>query len=135
MDEKIDLGSKDFNYEGGNLRIKVRLEPHPTLPPEGVIVDMIGDLNLYSTPHVKNILNRLIDIAGKSKLFLDLDELRYIDSSGLGAFLSVQSKLMKTNGFIRICSPSRQVLAVLELTKLKTMLKVSYSIDDAIRGR
>ncbi|MDX1961284.1 MAG: STAS domain-containing protein [Leptospiraceae bacterium] len=135
MSDKIDLSSNDFNYIGGELKVKIRLEPHPLLTSEGVIVDMSGDLNLYSTPHVKNILNRLVETAGKSKIYLDLDELKYIDSSGLGAFLSVQSKLMKTGGFIRICSPSRQVTAVLELTKLKSMLKVSHSIDDALNGR
>lgn len=134
MNQNINLSSPEFNYKGTELQIHTRVDGHPELPENGVIIDMQGDLNLYSTPHVKNILNKLVD-SGKLKLYINLEKLNYIDSSGLGAFLGVQSRLKKMDGFLKLCAPSKQVLAVLELTKLKTMLRVSKSVEDAIRSK
>ncbi len=133
MSDKMDLSSADLAYESSEIKIKVNRN-HPDLPEEGVIVDMSGDLNLYSTPNLKTIITKLMD-GGYSKFFVNMESLKYIDSSGLGAFLSFQSKLLKMQGFIRICSPSKQVSAVLELTKLKSMLRVSRTVDDAIFNR
>jgi anti-sigma B factor antagonist len=128
----MDLSSTNFNHEGSDLKILTRNIPITNLPTDGIVLDIVGDLNLYSTPALKTILNNLVD-AGKIKIYINSEELSYIDSSGLGAILSIQSRLMKMNGFVKICSPSKQVLAVLELTKLKTMLKVSLTLEDALR--
>lgn len=134
MKEKLNLRAPEFHHEGTELKIHTRTSEFPNLPENGVIVDISGDLNLYSTPHVKNILNRLVD-GGKLKIYLNLEALNYIDSSGLGAFLGIQSRLMKMSGFLKICSPAKQVMAVLELTKLKSMLRVSRTLEDAVNSK
>ncbi len=131
MNQEFDPTKPDFNHEGSDLKIISKIGI-PNLPQDGVVLKMEGDLNLYSTPALKTILNALVDV-GKLKIFIDTEYLVYIDSSGLGAILSIQSRLMKMNGYVKICTPSKQVLAVLELTKLKTMLKVSNSLEDALR--
>ncbi len=133
MAEKPNLDAPEFHHIGSELQIHAR-GGHPNLPEDGVIVNISGHLNLYSTPHVKNILNRLVD-AGFLKLYINLESLHYIDSSGLGAFLGVQSRLAKINGFLRLCAPTKQVTAVLELTKLKSMLRVSKSLEDALNAK
>lgn len=129
--DKFDPTKSDYNHEGSDLKIATKIGV-PNLPQDGVVLLMEGDLNLYSTPALKNILNALVD-AGRLKIFISTEHLAYIDSSGLGAILSIQSRLMKMNGYVKICAPSKQVLAVLELTKLKTMLKVSNSLEEALR--
>jgi anti-sigma B factor antagonist len=134
MKEKLNLSAPEFHHEGTELKIHTRVEEFPNLPEDGVIVDISGDLNLYSTPHVKNILNRLVD-SGKLKIYLNLDGLNYIDSSGLGAFLGAQSRLMKMRGFLKLCAPAKQVMAVLELTKLKSMLRVSRTLEDGVNSK
>lgn len=131
--EGIDLSSSKFNYEGTELQIKTRTKAEPYQPTNGVVIDIKGDLNLYSTPALKQILTNLVD-AGKVKIFVNVANLNYIDSSGLGTFLAHQSKLLKMNGYVKVCSPAKQVLAVIELTKLKSMLKVSSNLEDALRS-
>lgn len=128
----IDFTSSNFNYLGSDLQIATRINSAPFQPADGVILDMTGDLNLYSAPAVKQILTNLLDV-GKIKIFVNVEKLNYIDSSGLGAFLALQAKLMKLNGYIKLCCPSKQVLAVLELTKLKAMLKVNFNLEEALK--
>ncbi|MBP7280625.1 MAG: STAS domain-containing protein [Leptospiraceae bacterium] len=129
----IDFTNSDYNHEGSELQIKTRPKSEPYQPTDGIIVDIKGDLNLYSTPALKQILTNLVD-AGKIKIFVNVENLNYIDSSGLGAFLAHQSKLMKMSGYIKLCCPTKQVLAVLELTKLKSMLKVSSNLEEALKS-
>jgi anti-sigma B factor antagonist len=129
----IDFSNSNYNHHGTELEIKTRVKPEPNQPVDGIILDISGDLNLYSTPALKQILSNLVD-AGRNKIFVNVENLNYIDSSGLGAFLAIQSKLMKMNGYIKLCCPTRQVLAVLELTKLKTMLKVNLNLADALKS-
>jgi len=128
---EIDLGSADFTYEGTNLIIRSRMDLHPAMPQDGAVIDIIGELNLYSTPHLKSIMNKLIENE-RIKLILNTDKLNYIDSSGLGVFLNIQSKLLKLGGYIHICAPTTQVMSILELTKLKSMLKIYRTIEDSI---
>ncbi len=132
--EEIDLSSPDYTYEGTNLIIRSRKDLHPAMPLEGVILDIIGELNLYSTPHLKSIMNKLIE-GGRIKLILNTDKLNYIDSSGLGVFLNIQSKLLKMGGYVHICAPTTQVMSILELTKLKSMLKIFRTIEDSILSK
>ena len=127
---EIDLGSADFTYEGTNLIIRSRMDLHPAMPQDGAVIDIIGELNLYSTPHLKSIMNKLIENE-RIKLILNTDKLNYIDSSGLGVFLNIQSKLLKLGGYIHICAPTTQVMSILELTKLKSMLKIYRTIEDS----
>ncbi len=129
--KEIDLGSADFTYEGTNLIIRTRMDLHPAMPQDGAVIDIIGELNLYSTPHLKSIMNKLIENE-RIKFILNTDKLNYIDSSGLGVFLNIQSKLLKMGGYIHICAPTTQVMSILELTKLKSMLKIYRTIEDSI---
>ncbi|MCE9500161.1 MAG: STAS domain-containing protein [Leptospira sp.] len=130
----IDLDSPDFNHDGSELKIQIRREEIPEFfPVDGVIIDITGDINLYSAQAIKNIINNLID-AGKLKIFINLEEVMYIDSSGLGAFLSAQSKLLKISGFLKIFSPSKSVGYVLDLTKLRSLLKVHDTLAIAIES-
>ncbi len=128
-----DFTNSNFNHQGTELQINTRVKPELNQPIDGIILDITGDLNLYSTPALKQILSNLVEV-GKIKIFVNVENLHYIDSSGLGAFLAIQSKLMKMNGYIKICCPTKQVLAVLELTKLKTMLKVNLNLADALKS-
>jgi len=128
---EIDFNSPEYTYEGTNLIIKSKVDLHPAMPEDGIILDIIGELNLYSTPHLKSIMNKLIE-NGRIKLILNTDKLNYIDSSGLGVFLNIQSKLIKQGGYVHICAPTTQVMSILELTKLKSMLKIFRTIEDSI---
>ena len=128
-----DFTNSIFNHQGTELQITTRAKSEPNQPEDGIVLDITGDLNLYSTPALKQILISLVDV-GKVKIFVNVENLHYIDSSGLGAFLALQSKLMKMSGYIKLCCPTKQVLAVLELTKLKSMLKVNFNLEEALKN-
>lgn len=95
------------------------------------ILKIKGEINLYSSQHIKECIEDFVN-KGKKIFFIDLSEVSYIDSSGLGAFLSIHSKIYKSGGGVHLCAPSPKVNYVLELTKLKGLLNVFSSLEEGI---
>jgi anti-anti-sigma factor len=65
---------------------------------------------------------------------LQLAEVDYIDSSGLGALVRVFSALQAAGGGLRLCQVSPFVLKVLQITKLVSMLPTHSSEEEAIEA-
>lgn len=65
---------------------------------------------------------------------LQLAEVDYIDSSGLGALLRMSSVLRAAGGSLKLCQASPFVLQVLQVTKLLTILPTHSSVEGAIEA-
>ena len=132
MSEPLD--SESFNFRGARFQMLVRMENLPAnLADDFAILDLHGDLNLFSAPTVKQCLENLVGI-GKNKLICDMSAMQYLDSSGLGVFIAIHAKLKMADegGFLKILNPSTQVLSTLKLIKLNKLLGVVDSIEEAM---
>ena len=86
------------------------------------VVSFSGTLDAWSEPGVRAGLKEVLD-RGRSRLVLDLGELRRIDSSGLSALLSVLKAARSAGGDVVLLSPSAAVVSVLRLTRLDRVLE------------
>ena len=123
---------EEYSIESGEFQMAVITKPPIILPASAIAFDLIGEINLYNSQAIRETLDTLIE-KGKLHFFLNLEQVLYIDSSGLGVFLGIHSKLAKVSGFIRLVSPSEKVRYVLELTKLKSLLQIYETIEDATK--
>ena len=55
---------------------------------------------------------------------LDASALNFIDSSGLGALISLQKLTKERGGKLRILSPSTSIVQIIELTHLHRILEI-----------
>jgi anti-sigma B factor antagonist len=69
-----------------------------------------------------------------AKLVLDLSRVRFVDSSGLGAFISCLRKLNAKGGDLKLCGMSKQVRAVFELVRMHRVFDILGTRDDAVRA-
>ena len=58
------------------------------------------------------------------KLILNLGALKFIDSSGLGAFLSILRDLHKVNGDMNMYNPGEAVRILFDLVRLNKVIQV-----------
>jgi anti-sigma B factor antagonist len=65
-------------------------------------------------------------------IVFDLGKLRFIDSSGLGAFLSCLRKAKATGGDVKLCCASSQVRTVFELVRLHRILDILNTREAAV---
>lgn len=57
-------------------------------------------------------------------LLLDMKELKFIDSSGLGALVSAMQMVRNANGKLFVCSINDQVRMLFELTKMDRIFQI-----------
>ena len=67
---------------------------------------------------------------GKRQIVLDMKNIDYIDSSGLGALVAAHLSAKTQGAAMRLCNLGRKFSKVLQLTKLMTVFQV-YSTEAA----
>jgi anti-sigma B factor antagonist len=75
---------------------------------------------------VKDLLSK------SSQIVLDLGDVTYIDSGGLGTLASVYVSARKIGGDIRLARVGRRANEVLQITKLVTLFEVFDKTENAI---
>lgn len=99
---------------------------------DGVAVaEMVGDLNLQCASDVRARLAAAVE-DGQSRLVVDLEQVNFIDSSGLGALISGLKSARQAGGDLRIANPREQARVVLKLTTLDRVLRPYDSVEDAL---
>jgi anti-sigma B factor antagonist len=68
---------------------------------------------------------------GNHKIVLDLGEVSFIDSSALGALISVL-KLVGGGGELALCSTQHAVASMFKLTRMNKVFRIFDSREDAI---
>lgn len=63
---------------------------------------------------------------GARDLVLELDATTFIDSSGLGALLSIERDVRDTGGEVRLRAPHQAVLRLLEITGLSDHFPIDF---------
>lgn len=68
---------------------------------------------------------------GENKVLLDLQDLKYINSSGLNIFINILTKARKSGGDVAICCVNKKINELLVITKLNSVFNVSDSVEKA----
>jgi anti-sigma B factor antagonist len=69
-----------------------------------------------------------------AKVVFDLAGLSFVDSSGLGAFLSSLRQLNATGGDLKLCGMTKPVRALFELVRMHKIFDICGTKDEAIRS-
>ncbi len=101
--------------------------------PEIRTIHLTGEMDLYSSNALKETVAELWK-DGHTRLVIDLSELDYVDSSGIGALLGVYSSSQKRGHRIIFCGATGSVLKVIELTKLDGFLPLERSLEQALEA-
>ena len=63
---------------------------------------------------------------------IDISELRYINSSGIGVLITILTKFRNKGGDVYLMKPSESVKKLLVITKLNAIFQIVDSEEDAI---
>lgn len=91
------------------------------------VISPRGRLNMTTAIDLRDAVNTLI-AAGELFVVVDLSEVDFIDSSGLGGLVSGLKRAREAGGDLRIVGPNDQARLVLQLTNLD---KVLITLEDA----
>jgi len=99
-----------------------------------VIVDIIGQLRLGEGTNVVRDLVR--DLMGKNykNILLNLADVRYIDSAGIGELVSCYTSVRNQRVQFKLMNLSKNVHNLLQITKLYTVFDIAEDQSKAIQS-
>jgi len=96
------------------------------------ILDMDGMVTIgEGSVALRNTIRRLLG-EGKKKIVLNLSGVGYVDSSGIGEFVSSFTAVNKEEGSLKLLNLTQKIQDLLAITKLLTVFDVYDSENDEI---
>jgi anti-sigma B factor antagonist len=100
--------------------------------PGCVVVALYGELDKTHAGWLVRALSAAA--APGARVIVDLEELTFIDCSGLSAMVSAWKQARQAGGDLRLAVPQQLVLRLLSLTDVTGLLPVFASVDQAANG-
>jgi len=88
-------------------------------------------LDAHNSEELKAEMNRLF-ASGAKELIVDLKDVRFIDSSGLGVLVSGFKNASTRQGSLRLAGLQTQVKSMFELTRLHRVFDIFQTVDEAL---
>jgi len=87
------------------------------------VLKLRGELDALSCPELRPVLDSLVT-EGRA-VTVDLSELRLIDSSGVGAMVSLYKRIRANGGDVRFVGVTAQPLVIFKLLRLDRALELT----------
>ena len=98
------------------------------------IIDLKGKMTLGEGDELlRDKVNSLIQ-QGLKKLVLNLAEVPYIDSAGLGEIVRTYTTVSRQGGQLKLLSLTKRITDLLSITKLLTVFETFENEHDAVRS-
>ncbi|MEO8636894.1 MAG: STAS domain-containing protein [Gemmatimonadales bacterium] len=97
------------------------------------LIRVEGQLIVGNRQELKTAVQEALD-HGERKFVIDFSRTGYIDSSGLGALVSISKKVREQGGDLRLAGLNEDLRSLFELTKLDTLFAISDTVERALGG-
>jgi len=98
------------------------------------VIDAGGRITLGEGASAFRDIIREMSAKGNKKLLLNLGEVSYIDSSGIGEMVSGFTTVTNNGGHLKLLGLSKRVKDLLQITKLYTVFEVFDDEAEAVRS-
>ncbi|ADO76575.1 STAS domain-containing protein [Halanaerobium praevalens] len=110
-----------------NEPLKISLEANKA------VIKFEGEVNFENSNQLKEkvkaelITNEEVDV-----LIIDLAQVSYLDSSGVGLLLSLFKFMQKRDGSLKVVNPNAKLKRVFDVTKMREIIPVFTDLDKAL---
>jgi anti-sigma B factor antagonist len=98
------------------------------------VVDAVGRITLGEGASAFRDTIRDLASSGHKKILLNLGEVSYIDSSGIGEMVSGFTTVANQGGIVKLLNLTKRVKDLLQITKLYTVFEVFDDEASAVRS-
>lgn len=97
-----------------------------------VVIEVKG--NLMGGPDLqkfRELLHKLLD-EGKKKVVVDVKNVKFMNSAGLGTLISGLTTMRNSGGDLKIANPTDKIESLLMITRLIKVFETYNSVEEAI---
>lgn len=101
---------------------------------EGITIIHIDEkfVDAMNAPAIKADIQTVLK--PKMQAIIDLSDVEFLDSSGMGAILAAMRQLISMGGHLKIAGVNKPVRTLLELVRFNKILDIFDSVDSAIQS-
>jgi anti-sigma B factor antagonist len=99
---------------------------------EVAVVDFSGKITLGEGSAALRLMVEDLIKNGQAKILLNLSDVDYIDSSGIGELVNAHTKVRESGGELKLVNLTRRVHDILQITRLFTVFDVQTSEPNAL---
>jgi len=93
---------------------------------------LAGLLDAFSEPTFRKVVDKYVE-EGPSSVILDMSQIDFIDSSGIGALVQVAKKVQQVNGKLQLIANSR-VMQTIKMVRLEKFFKIQPNVEAALEN-
>lgn len=98
------------------------------------VVALEGEMDESNLESLQNKLQPTLDNTDVKIIILDLSQLEFINSKGIGYFVSVHTHLAKTQRKMILAAANEAVMDVISLVGLTTIIKYFNTVEEALNN-
>ena len=95
------------------------------------VIELDGELDLYNAYKVKTLYAKMAE-KGINSIILDLENLDYLDSSGLGSMIYIFSDLKKHDGKMSLYHLNGAPKNLIQMTRLDKLFLIADTIEESV---
>lgn len=96
-----------------------------------VNVKLIGEIDAHTAPEVREALLQSAEKNGM-QMIIDLSEVSYMDSTGLGVFVGVFKSLRANEGNLILTGMSDRLKRLFDITGLAEIMDISSGVEGGV---
>ena len=119
----IEIITTEINLGGMVLKLEKKIERLTLL------LRLDGELDMHTAAMVRQAIDLEIEKRGIRTVILNLQDVRFVDSSGLGVIIGRYKKLLPLGGKLKITNVPPHIFKIMELSGLPKI--ISFYLDEA----
>ncbi|MBV8246710.1 MAG: STAS domain-containing protein [Candidatus Eremiobacteraeota bacterium] len=100
---------------------------------DAYVVELNGEIDVYTSPKVKDATSELID-QGHYNLVINLEKVRYIDSTGLGVLIGSLKRVREHGGSVNLVCNNPQIKKIFDITGLVKIFGIYDDEESAMKA-
>lgn len=109
----------------------MNLTMHSRTPNETTCILAIeGEIDVYTSPQLKQDITQLAE-KGVKHLIINLSQVEYLDSTGLGVLIGGLKRLRENDGNMALVGPGMRILRIFEITGLDKIFDIFATEEEA----
>ena len=98
------------------------------------VIDVQGEIDMYTAPRLRELVIDLVS-KGSYQLVVNLDEVGFLDSTGLGVLVGGLRRVRARDGSLDLVCTQQRILKIFRITGLTEVFGIYETVDQAIAAR
>lgn len=92
-----------------------------------LVIGLEGEIDHHSARSFRQSIDELLYYYRPKNVALDLSQISFMDSSGLGLILGRFTLARELGGVLRVVDPTEEVMKILDLAGTSRLIKIDYT--------